>query len=215
MSDLGYRPLGFETDLANRNFTGATNPDSLLHAEFYWYEPLDQNKSDEESVKQGKPIRITGPKQIYIRIMAPGDQTSVIETPVREDHKRRFPEKWLYFQIQEGLIDAGANQPGWKIEEKMEGMWELSDEEIHQLKFLRFYTVEQIAGANDAQVGSIMGGLGLRKRAQEAVKARATSAVREELAAKQKEIDDMKARMERMEEAMAEMLTPKVANARR
>src|SRR3990167_10688072 len=150
MSDLGYRPMGFETDLANRNFVGATNPDSLLHSEFYWYEPLDQNKSDEESVKQGRPIRINGPKQIYVRIMAPGDQTSIIETPVREDHKRRFPEKWLYFQIQEGLIDGGANQPGWKIEEKMDGMWELSEEEVHQLKFLRFYTVEQIAGANDA-----------------------------------------------------------------
>ena len=220
MSDLGYRPLGFESDIGNRNFAGAQDPDALLHAEFYWYEPIDKNKTEEESVKQERHIIIRAPKQIYIRISKPGDQTSVIETPAREDHKRRWPQKWLYFQIQEGLVDAGANQPGWKIEEKMEGMWELTEEEVHQLKFLRFYTVEQIAGASDGQIGNIMGGLGLRKRAQDAVKARATSAVREELEAKQKEINDMKERMAKMEAMMSEMAKPQdrpqqQANARR
>ena len=117
MPDLGYRPLGLESDVGNPNFTGAVNPDSLLHVEFYWHTPLDRNKTDEHFEATGKLQRIYGTKRPYVRIQKPGDPRSILEVEVREDHKRRFPEKWLYFQIQEGMIDAGQNQPGWKVEE--------------------------------------------------------------------------------------------------
>ena len=187
MADSQYRPLGMESDLANPNFHGPQNPDSLLHVEFYWYEPTDKNKTEDTFAETGVWRQIKMPKAIYVRIMKPGDPTSIIETPLREDHKRRWPDKWQYFQIQNGMIDGGANQPGWKIEE-----WDLSEEEVHRLKYLRFYTVEQVAGASDAQVSGIgMGGLGLRKKAQDACKARATAEVRSELDAKDKVIADM------------------------
>ena len=191
MADLNYRPMGLETDVANRNFAGAANPDSFLHAEFYWHEPLDRNKSDIESEKAGRPVPVKGPRQVYIRIMKPGDQTSILETPVREDHKRRFPEKWLYFQMSEGLIEDTKNQPGWKIEN-----WdELTPDDIHRLKFHRFYTVEQVANASDGAIqGYGMGGLALRKKAQDAIQAK-NSLAKE---AENKELEDLKAQVAKL-----------------
>ena len=208
-----YQPMGFESDVGNRQFQGAQNPDSLLHVDIYWEEPVDKNKTEDKMRETGiyRPIR--EPRQIFIRIMKPGDKNSIIETPLREDHKRRFPDKWQYFQIQEGMVDGGANQPGWKIEDwDEENGKALTEEEVHRLKFLRFYTVEQIAGASDAQVSGIgMGGLGLRKRAQDACKQRYTAEVRKEINAKDKELAEMKARMEKLESLIfAKHDSPKV-----
>ncbi len=166
MADMNYRPMGFESDVANPQFAGAADPEQFLFKQFYWHEPIDRNKSDEASEKEGRPIKIKGPKTIYIRVMKPGDQTSILETPMMEDHKRMFPREWLNFQMQEGLIPNTAAEAGWKVEH-----WdELTPDEIHKLKFNRFYTVEQIANASDGAIqGFGMGGEALRKRAQDAL----------------------------------------------
>ena len=203
MADLNYRPMGLETDVSNPNFAGATNPDSFLHAEFYWHEPFDRNKSDEESEKAGKMVRVKGPRQVYIRIMKPGDQTSILETPVREDHKRRFPEKWLYFQMQEGLLENTANQAGWKVEN-----WEeLTPDEIHKLKYHRFYTVEQIAGAQDAQVQKLgIGGPGLRERARVALRERMRKEFATDLNEKEAEIRSLRENQAKMQEQLNQLL---------
>ncbi len=200
MADENYRPLGLETDVDNKNFVGAMNPDSLLHVEFYWYTPLDRNKTEEATEKnKGIYSEVRGERQVYVRIMKPGDKTSIIETPCRPDHERRFVDKWRLFQIQNGLIDAGAGFPGWKVDD-----WDkLTDEQRHYLKFNRFYTVEQIAGAADSQLPGLgMGGLGIREEAKKAIQARATQAVRGELSAKQKEIDELKASMAAVQEQL-------------
>jgi len=140
------------SDMDNPQFTGAANPNDLLHVEFYMYSSLDANKSAE----QGKEVRL--PSIPYVRIVRPGDNTSVIETPVRDDHKARFPDKWLAFQMKEGMIEGPQNIPGWKIEE-----WPVlkgKDTQIHELRHLRFQTVEQLAGASDAQIQRLgLGGI--------------------------------------------------------
>ena len=53
---MDYRPMGFESDVGNQNFMGAQNPDDLLFVEFYWHEPEDWNKSQE----QGKLVQEEG-----------------------------------------------------------------------------------------------------------------------------------------------------------
>lgn len=192
------------SDLANTEFVGAQNPDKLLHVEFYMHEPVDPNKSREA----GKKVLM--PSAPFIRIMKPGDNTSIIETPVREDHKARFPDKWLYFQIQQGQMDGSADIPGWKVE-----TWTfLKPEQINDLKYLRFYTVEQIAGASDAQVQRLgIGGLGMREEARKAIKEQASAGINAELAKKDAEIADMKAAMARMEAAVAALQNPPLREA--
>lgn len=183
-----YRPMGFESDVSNPHFAGAQNPDDLLFVEFYMHEPEDWNKS----MEQGKMVK--GPSIPYIRIQKPGDKTSIIETPVREDHKQRWTQKWLYFQMKAGLISGDTSIPGWKLEE-----WEfLKEDQIRELKFMRFTVVEQIAGASDDQCQRLgMGGMSLREAAKRALKDRMGKEVKDAIEKKDKEMADMRYQAER------------------
>jgi hypothetical protein len=176
--------MGLASDLGNRNFVGAVNPDSLLSVEFYWHEPEDPNKS----MEAGKLIR--GPKIPYVRIQNPGDKTSIIETAVTDHHKHRWPDHWLRWQVQEGMINNGADVPGWKLEE-----WtHLNPEQVRELRYLRFSVVEQVAGASDDQIQRIgMGGLALREEARRALKARLGAEIKDELSKKDAQIAALKA----------------------
>ena len=130
--------------------------------------------------------------------MRPGDNTSIIETAVRDDHKARWPHKWLAWQMKEGLIEGDQNIPGWKIED-----WPvLKPDQIHELKYLRFNTVEQIAGASDAQIQRLgMAGIGLRLQAQQTLKDKARESIKAELDAKDALIQSMQARLAALENA--------------
>ena len=181
------------SDLNNPDFVGAMNPDSMLHVEFIWKQPVDKWQTE----KQGKEVLLK--RMPYVRIMKPGDQTSIIETPVRDDHKARFPQKWLAWQMKEGLIEgAGMDIPGWKLED-----WPAINEgQRRELQHLRFSTVEQIAGASDAQVQRLgLGGIGLREPARAAVKAKHKSEYEAEIKAKDKEMEEMRERLKKLEAA--------------
>jgi len=182
------------SDLNNPEFTNPMNPDTLLHVEFYWHEPVDKWASE----AAGKEVR--GARQPFVRIVRPGDNTSIHETAVRDDHKRRWPQLWLAWQMKEGLIEGEGNIPGWKIED-----WDvIKHDQLHELKYLRFHTVEQIAGASDAQVQRLgMAGVGLRAQAQAALKEKAREGVKAELEAKDAELKAMAERLERLESRMA------------
>ena len=56
------------------------NADEQLQVEFYLAKEVDP-KWD------GKP---------FVRINIPGDKTTIIEQPMTEDHKKRFPRQYLY-----------------------------------------------------------------------------------------------------------------------
>jgi hypothetical protein len=182
------------SDLNNPNFVGAVNPDSMLSAEFYWHEPEDVHKSE----AAGKIVRL--PKMPYVRIQNPGDHTSIMETPVTERHKKRWPEKWLYFQIENNMIEGAAEIPGWKIEE-----WtHLNPEQVRQLKFMRFTVVEQIANASDAQCQNIgMDGMSLREKARLALRARLGVEIKQEMDAKSAEISSLREENKELKEKFA------------
>jgi hypothetical protein len=185
------------SDLNNPDFVGATNPDSQLYVEFYWHEPVDKWASEVKTQEQGKRVVVKGERQAFVRIMRPGDQTTIIETPVREDHKQRWPERWMYWQMSEGLVD---NQvvPGWRIDE-----WPyLMDkpELLRELKYTRFQTVDQVAGASDAQVQKMgVGGMGLREQARIDLRGHYNKEVAKQLEDKDRELNEMKERMAKLE----------------
>ena len=103
-----------------------SNSDSHLHVEFY--------ENDREPY-EGVP---------FVRIMIPGDKTTEIDQPVREDHKERFPRQWLYYQMK--------NSDGSLIGTPLE-VWhkaapeEFNDRQMAELQILKFQTVEQVATA--------------------------------------------------------------------
>ena len=184
------------SDLNNREFVNPTNPDDLLHVEFYMHEALDANKS---AVAGKKVYSEPAP---FVRIMRPGDNTSIIETPVRDDHKARWPQRWLAFQMAEGMIEGEIEVPGWKIEE-----WPVIDAgQVHELKYLRFSTVEQIAGASDAQIQRLgIGGIGLREQARQALKDKYQSQARAELETRDRQIAELRTQLAEI----SAMLKPK------
>ena len=196
--------VGLASDLNNPNFQGAVNPDTMMSVEFYMHEPEDVHKSEAAG------MLVRGPAIPYVRIQAPGDHTSIMESPVMESHKRRWPEKWLYFQIQNNMVEGATEIPGWKIEE-----WtELQPEQVRTLKFLRFSVVEQVANASDSQCQRMgMDGAGLRERAKLALRARMNVEMQQEMEKKDAELTALRAadadkdeRLKKMEAFMAQMM---------
>lgn len=202
-------PQLLASDLNNPEFVGAQNPDSFLHVEFYMHEPVDKWASEAESLKAGRRVTVKKPggPRPFIRIGNPGDRNSIPEIEVREDHKRRFPEKWLYFQMNEGLIEPGGGVIGWKLQD-----WpELKDQTdlIRDLNYKRFFTVEQLANASDAQIQGIgIGGLGFREKAKAALRDRVSKDVNDKIAEKDAQLAALQKQMLAMQEQMAALSKP-------
>jgi hypothetical protein len=136
--------LGLDSDVRNA--------DSQLFVEFYTYE---HPSSDTKKPYQGVP---------FVRIVVPGDKTNVVEQPVRESHKSRFPRQWLHFQMQNN--DAAAI--GTPLKEWHETRpSEFNQMQMEELSIMKFQTVEQVATASDMQLQKVgMGAAGLRERAR-------------------------------------------------
>lgn len=139
-----------ESDLANRDFSGTSNPDALLSVTFY-SKPIQNNF---ESTRQGRPIFADSD---MVRIMTPGNQLNIIDTLAREEHKQRFPIQWARYQNKSGEQLVGTPVDQWPP---------LTRAQAEELKGLKFFTVEQIAGCSDEQAQRMgMMGPTLRKQA--------------------------------------------------
>jgi len=177
------------SDLDNPEFLGPKNPDEVLHVEFYDHAALDTWKTNDTGIKSYKE------SCPYVRISIPGNPHSMIERAADGRDTLRFPRQWLHFQMQTGKIANAENVPGWQIDQ-----WpELDGEQVRNLKHLRFYTVEQIAGANDAQIQGIgMGGNGLREKAKRAIAERNGAMVNQEVKARDEKIAALEDQMQRL-----------------
>lgn len=174
------------SDDANPQFAGARNPDSLLYVTFYRKVLQDNYRSE----KEGRPIHI---EEEWVTIVPPGNNLLKIDTPVREEHKRRFPIQWAQFQ------NSNSSTPisGTPLTE-----WPAIDRaRAEDLKALRFYTVEQIAECSDQQLQSLgMDANTLRVKARAFLESAKGSALAQAQAA---EIEKLRAENEAKEKAHA------------
>lgn len=144
------------SDLANPEFSNPTDPDARLHVEIF-RQPL---KNEFRSEKEGRAIF---DEVVMISIQIPGDTTTKVVQPLREDHKMRFPRHWAYFDSTQGkdALEIGTPLGQWPI---------LGPAQVEELRYLKFRTVEQIASASDEQLRKMgsaggMAGTALRERA--------------------------------------------------
>ncbi|NDD96757.1 MAG: hypothetical protein EB148_02300 [Actinobacteria bacterium] len=165
------------------------NADSQLHVEFY-------NK--DSGANEGKP---------YVRIMAPGDKTNIIDQPVRDDHKQRFPRQWLYFQMQQN--EGAAQQMGTPLTQwHKDSPEDINRDQIAELNILKFVTVEQLALASDGQLQRVgMGGIGLREKARQYLN-------RKNRADSNAELEQTKQQLVALQAQMAELLAEKPRRGR-
>ena len=157
VADPMYRPLGMESDVANPNFAGPRNPDDLLWVQF----TMRAMPNNFATQQQGRPIF---EDQLWVEIRVPGNNLLTIEAPADDNHKRRFPRQWAYFQQTHSTDGQNIGTPlsQWPI---------LRPSQIEELRALRFYTVENVAFASDEQIGRVsmlagMAPMAFRERAK-------------------------------------------------
>src|SRR5690349_10446920 len=95
----------------------------------------------------------------HIEITNPGGLNRIC-VPVRDDHKARFPKQWAMFEMSLG---GGEQIVGTRLEQ-----WPaITRARAEELRAMKFYVVEQIAAASDAQIQGIgMDGIMLRQKAR-------------------------------------------------
>ena len=149
--------------------------------------------------KEGRPIHYMAD---FIRIEIPGNSTSIIDTFVNDDHKRRFPMEWAAYLNEK--TEYGDNVPqGTLIRD-----WPLlTSAQGDELRHFKFYTVEQIANASDQQIMSIgmlagMAPFSLRDKAKaylaNAKDSAFVQAQQDELRLRDQQILDLKNEVERL-----------------
>ena len=168
------------------------NADSHLHVEFYVY--------DKEPYKE-KP---------FVRIVVPGDKTTIIDQPVRDDHKQRFPRQWLHFQMQNNNAEViGVPLAQW-VKDDPENF---NDMQMAELQIFKFQTVEQVATASDSQLQRIgMGAVGLREMARRYLQVKNQSSSQTDIDATKRELAEVK---EQMAALMAQLSDKKVGRPKK
>lgn len=136
----------------------------------------------------------------YIRIASPGGY-NIIETPVRGDHKARYPRLWANYEraMKNQEVSEGTPIAEWP---------QLTRAQCETLRAMSFYTVEQLASASDLQIQQLqMVAPKVRDMAQawlkqansrELLKAAEEKAAKEEL-----EKQELKRRLEELEAKLA------------
>lgn len=130
------------SDTNNPAFVGATNPDSVLIVRFHNERPL---KNEFESVKQQRPVWFD---VVWIEIKIAGNEKLIIERPMTEGDKARFPLHWAHYQNTHSNDPAKQGTPlnQWPL---------LQPSQVVMLRAMHFETVEQVAFSSDENISKI------------------------------------------------------------
>ncbi len=146
------------SDVNNREFAGAMDPDSVMVAKFYKRAIFQPFKSKVEGRQIFEDV-------LYVEYYAAGSTLHKMDVPAQEYHKQRFSKQWAYYQ-------AGNTKDSREIGTPLEQWAILSPADVENMRAVKFYTIENVAGASDMQLQSLgmgMGGMSphvLRARAQ-------------------------------------------------
>jgi len=125
--------------------------DAALWVKFY-SEPVHMAAKSE---KEGRPIY---EDRDFIEIITPGDSTSVIRRQARDDDKQRFARVWERYKAGQELSPEGTPIEAWPA---------ITRAQVEELKYMKCFTVEQLAATSDAQCQRLgMAMMGLRTKAK-------------------------------------------------
>ena len=136
--------------MAQNAAQGQRFADDRVFAQFY----MHPKKDETASLKEGRPIFEEVP---YIKIMVPGDKDNVVQRPVREQDKMRFPRQWQAFEMNKEQPMEGTPLTEWAF---------VSRAQVEELKFFGIRTVEDLANAPDSASQKFMGINALKAKAK-------------------------------------------------
>lgn len=176
-----------EADFDHREFTNPSrDADSSLAVRFYMT-PL---QDDAESDKQGRPIFVDT-EMIEIRVR--GDRNNIIQRPIRPEDKKRFRDAYRDFKDDKPESLKGTPLKEWP---------HMSASMVEELKYLGFFTVEQLAEANDSACSKMPGLTTMKQRAQAFLEFAKGTAPLDKMS---RELEETKARAEAAERGQADM----------
>lgn len=145
----------FDSDLSHFDPRNKFAGDENLPVQFR----IDALRDDAASAAAGRPIF----RDVeWIKIFVNKD--SIIDRPVRDEDKQRFPRAYAAFK-QSGESDPGAT--GTRLEH-----WPLmSRAQVEEFRFFKVFTIEQLAELPDNIASQIMGAVKLKQMARLAVEA--------------------------------------------
>ena len=186
------------SDVDNRQFQGATDPDSVMIARFY----MRAIRNNFMSEKEGRPIF---EDRLYCEYYPAGSTLLKMDVPAYDNHKQRFSKQWAYYQTTHNEDATGAGTPlsQWAI---------LSPADVENLRGMKFQTIENLAAMSDFQGQSLGMGIAgmaphvLRARAQAYIGSAQDSALPQAQAAEIQKLRDEQAEKDRKHAAeMAEL----------
>jgi hypothetical protein len=185
-------------------FTGAVNPmpkikdegDAQLHVMFAMQSHFNDVKTREEQ----RPVF---EMKEYVTIMVPGDPNTIINRPIRVSDIERFPRQYQAFKA------GKEQQEGYPLTE-----WPLiTRAQCDELSFFKISTVEKLANVSDTVKQRFMGLSLLSEKARIWLEQRAGEEpalkLQAEVVARTEENEALKARLQMVEEALAELKSKK------
>lgn len=135
----------------------------------------------------------------YIKVIVPGDATLMINRPVRETDKSRFPRQYQAFLVGKSQ-QLGTPLKGWP---------HITPAQADELAFFKILTVEQLAVVSDGNAQKYMGLNELRSKAKNYLEAEKSEApfqrMNAELAGRDEKISTLQAELQQAMEAIAEL----------
>lgn len=188
------------SDVNNREFVGALDPDSVIIVRFYKRAVQNNFKSRIE----GRPVF---EDVIYCEYYPAGSTLLKMDVPAHDSHKQRFAKQWAYYQTTQG---GDSREMGTPLTE-----WAaLSPADVENLRGMKFMTVENIAAASDSQLQTL--GMGAAGMAPHVLRARAQAylTAAKDTALPQKQAEDIEALKKQVADLTAALATkaPKAKN---
>ena len=167
------------------------NSSANLFVEFY----EDALEIPFKSEQEGRPVY---EQRTFVRIMVPGDATSIIETPATQEHKDMYRRQYERFQKGQKDVVEGTPLTMWPVVNKSQ---------IKECEFFEVRSVEQLAELSDTSCKRMgMGYMELRSKAKAWLLAAKDASVVTRQAA---ENDRLQAEIEALKEQIAQLAQPK------
>lgn len=119
----------------------------------FYIKPIQNNFKSEE---EGRPVF---EDREFVEILVPGDRKTVVDTFVKEEHRRRWPREYAAFKAGLEVPTEGTPLEEWPA---------ITRSQVEELRFGHIRTVEQLAELPDNALNATvpMGGYKLREKAQ-------------------------------------------------
>lgn len=148
MEDYDFDPNAFSESAQRAQ-------DANLVVQFY-SRPVKDNGKTEEA---GRPIFID---MDYVKIIAPGNATNIIDRPVDDVDRARFRDRYNAWKAGESNTVQGTLLSEWPA---------INRTLCEELRFFQLLTVEQLAAAPDNLAPQIQGFYGLKQQAADYIAA--------------------------------------------